>query len=94
MPCMVLVYQVVGISAISFVIGSVSSIIGTSDRFNAKGLRHIEAAKLMLRQRKVTRAVKRRVVRYLEYSVWSTQGAEMDERSLLGELPFSLRLQV
>ena len=36
--------------------------------------------------------MRQRVIRYLEYA-WSTQGL-CDERNLLDELPFSLRLQL
>ena len=88
----VLSIVVLGMFITSFVIGNVTSFIGQIDRAAALYQERMDRVKDLMQQRKVTRPLRRRILRYFEYA-WSLHG-HMDEGKLMSELPFSLRLQL
>ena len=76
----------------SFVIGNVTSFIGQTDRAAAQYQERMDHIRDLMQQRKVTSALRRRILRYFEYA-WSHH-VHTDEAKLMTELPFSLRLQL
>ena len=83
----------IGMLINALIIGSAASIVGELDEAASVRKAKMDGIKALLRQHRVGRGLRQRVLLYLDY-LWGSQGAVADVGTLIEDLPYTLRLQL
>ena len=83
----------IGMLINALIIGSAASIVGELDEAASIRKAKMDGIKALLRQHRVGRGLRQRVLLYLDY-LWGSQGAVADVGQLIEDLPYTLRLQL
>ena len=82
----------IGVTMVSIVIGQASSLLSNLDMNATKRQQRLESISQYMRYRRVPPRLSARITSYFEY-LW-TRMQSLDDKALLGELPYTLQLQL